>query len=53
MYGAYRDYVVDNRNLRVLDIYMRHYANRAYCESSLLFDGKHLRQGFGNDNIIF
>ena len=42
-----------NRNLRVLDIYMRHYVNRAYCESSLLFDGKHLRQGFGNDNIIF
>lgn len=42
-----------NRNLRVLDIYMRHYVNRAYCESSLLFDGKHLRQGFGSDNIIF
>ena len=42
-----------NSHGRVLDIYMRHYANPAYCESALLYDGKHLRQGFASDNIIF
>lgn len=42
-----------NNHLKVLDIYMRHYANPQYCESSLLFDGEHLRQGFYTNNIIF
>lgn len=42
-----------NRHLKVLDVYMRHYANPNYCESSLLFDGEYLRQGFYEDNIIF
>lgn len=41
-----------NNNLRVLDIYMRHYANPGFCESSLMFDGQHLRQGFYSNNII-
>ncbi|MDH6392202.1 molybdenum cofactor biosynthesis enzyme MoaA [Parabacteroides sp. PFB2-12] len=41
-----------NKNLRVLDIYMRHYANPLYCDSSLMFDGQHLRQGFHDDSII-
>ncbi len=42
-----------NRNLRVLDIYMRHYANPQYCESALMFDGEYLRQGFQEDSIIY
>ena len=41
-----------NKQLKVLDIYMRHYANPQYCESSLMFDGEHLRQGFYSNNII-
>lgn len=41
-----------NRDGRLLDIYLRHYANPHYCHSSLLFDGEHLRQGFFGDNII-
>lgn len=41
-----------NKNLRVLDIYMRHYANPMYCESSLMYDGQYLRQGFYEDSII-
>ena len=42
-----------NKHLKVLDIYMRHYVNPSYCESSLLFDGEYLRQGFYEDNIIY
>lgn len=42
-----------NRHLKVLDIYMRHYANYNYCESSLVYDGEFLRQGFGTNNIIY
>lgn len=42
-----------NRQLKVLDIYMRHYSNPKYCESSLLYDGQFLRQGFHSDNIIY
>ena len=38
---------------RPLEVYMRNYANPQYCESSLLFDGQYLRQGFHNDNIIY
>lgn len=42
-----------NHNGRILEIYMRNYANPTYCESSLMYDGQHLRQGFHDDNIIF
>ena len=42
-----------NKDAKLLDIYMRHYCNPQYCESSLLFDGEHLRQGFHKDNIIY
>ena len=37
---------------KILEIYMRNYANYKYCESSLLYDGKYLRQGFHDNNII-
>lgn len=37
----------------LLEVYMRHNANYLYCESSLLHDGRHLRQGLHNDNIIY
>lgn len=42
-----------NRNLKILEIYMRNYANPYYCESSLVYDGEYLRQGFHQDNIIY
>ena len=42
-----------NRNLRILEIYMRNYANPQYCESSLVYDGEYLRQGFHDNNIIY
>lgn len=42
-----------NKNLRILEIYMRNYANPQYCESSLVYDGAYLRQGFYNNNIIY
>lgn len=42
-----------NKDAKVLDIYMRHYCNPQYCESSLLFDGECLRQGFFENNIIY
>jgi len=42
-----------NRNAKILEIYMRNYMNPAYCESSLLFDGQYLRQGFQDNNIIY
>ena len=38
---------------RMVDAYMRNYSCPDYCESSLLFDGQYLRQGFQSDNIIF
>ena len=41
-----------NRGLKILEIYMRNYMNPLYCESSLVYDGEFLRQGFQNDNII-
>ncbi|MCM1177650.1 MAG: hypothetical protein NC335_07895 [Bacteroides sp.] len=41
-----------NRDMKVLEIYMRNYANPNYCESSLVFDGEYLRQGYHTDNII-
>lgn len=42
-----------NHNGRILEIYMRNYANPTYCESSLMYDGQYLRQGFHDNNIIF
>ena len=42
-----------NRNLKILEIYMRNYANPNYCESSLVYDGEYLRQGFHQNNIIY
>ena len=42
-----------NHNAKILEVYMRNYANPNYCESSLMYDGKFLRQGFHDDNIIF
>ena len=42
-----------NKDLKVLEIYMRNYANPQYCESSLVYDGQYLRQGFHADNIIY
>lgn len=41
-----------NRDLKILEIYMRNYANPQYCESSLVYDGEYLRQGFHDNNII-
>ena len=42
-----------NRDMKILEIYMRNYANPYYCESSLVYDGEYLRQGFHQDNIIY
>lgn len=42
-----------NKDLKILEIYMRNYANPQYCESSLVYDGKYLRQGFHQNNIIY
>ena len=42
-----------NRDGKILEIYMRNYMNPNYCESSVVFDGQHLRQGFHDDNIIY
>lgn len=36
-----------------LEIYIREYCNPLYFESSLLYDGEYLRQGFHDDNIIY
>ena len=42
-----------NKDLKILEIYMRNYANPWYCESSLVYDGEYLRQGFHQNNIIY
>lgn len=42
-----------NRNLKVLEIYHRNYANFRYCESSLVYDGAYFRQGFHDENIVW
>lgn len=42
-----------SKDLKILEIYMRNYANPQYCASSLVFDGEFLRQGFQQDNIIY
>ena len=42
-----------NKDLKVLEIYMRNYVNPLYCESSLVYDGEYLRQGFHQNNIIY
>ena len=41
-----------NKDRRILEIYMRNYSNPLYCESSLVYDGEFLRQGFHENNII-
>ena len=42
-----------NRNLKVLEIYHRNYANYRYCESSLVYDGEFFRQGFQENNNVW
>jgi hypothetical protein len=42
-----------NKGLKILEIYTRNYMNHQYCESSLVYDGEYLRQGFQKDNIIY
>lgn len=42
-----------NHSGKILEVYMRNYANPNYCESSLMYDGQYLRQGFHDDNIIY
>ena len=42
-----------NHDGKILEVYMRNYANPHYCESSLMYDGQYLRQGFHDDNIIY
>lgn len=42
-----------NKGLRILEIYTRNYMNPHYYESSLVFDGEYLRQGFHENNIIY
>jgi len=42
-----------NRNLKIVEIYARNYMNPEYCESSLVYDGEYLRQGFHRENIIY
>lgn len=42
-----------NHKGKILEVYMRNYANPNYCESSLMYDGQYLIQGFHDDNIIY
>jgi molybdenum cofactor biosynthesis enzyme MoaA len=42
-----------NNDGKMIEVYMRNYCNPAYCESSLMYDGRYLRQGFQSDNIIY
>ena len=42
-----------NKDLKILEIYMRNYSDPTYCASSLVFDGQYLRQGFHQHNIIY
>jgi pyruvate-formate lyase-activating enzyme len=42
-----------NKSLKILEIYTRNYINPEYCESSFVYDGQYLRQGFHKDNIIY
>ncbi len=41
-----------NKDLCILEVYLRNYMNPQLCASSLVFDGQYLRQGFHSDNII-
>ena len=41
-----------NKDLHILEVYLRNYMNPQFCASSLVFDGQFLRQGFHSDNII-
>ncbi len=42
-----------NKGFKILEIYTRNYMNYNYCESSLVYDGEFLRQGFYENNIIY
>lgn len=42
-----------NKDAKILEIYMRNYANPLFCESSLVYDGEYLRQGFHQNNVIY
>ena len=41
-----------NKDLCILEVYLRNYMNPQFCASSLVFDGQYLRQGFHSENII-
>ena len=41
-----------SRGGKMLEVYMRNYADPCYCESSLVYDGQHLRQGFGDGSVL-
>ncbi len=41
-----------NKELQILEVYLRNYMNPNFCASSLVYDGQFLRQGFHNNNII-
>lgn len=47
-----RNYLYASGKL-TLPVYFRGVSNSENCESTLLFDGEHLRQGFGSENIIY
>lgn len=45
------NYLYSSRG-RILEVYQRNYADPSYCESSLTYDGRHLRQGFLKEEVI-
>lgn len=42
-----------NHDLKILEVYLRNYADPHYCASSLVFDGEFLRQGFHAQHVIY
>ena len=42
-----------NKDLRILEVYLRNYMNPQFCASSIVFDGQYLRQGFHSKNVIY
>lgn len=42
-----------NKGAKILEIYTRNYMNSHYCDSSLVYDGEYLRQGFHPNNFIY
>lgn len=47
-----KNYIYQDKKFTA-EVYFRINENPMFCGSSLLFDGQYLRQGFGNDNIIY